>query len=164
MLKEREEWKYQDEDLKRAKCKSRIQIKWKKHTKKTLFGVETKGKERGRLGCLFFRKIAVCNNYLLADNETKRCKKHHQRWLNAEWKCLKWLRIDFIKMGFLTNERNGLGLFSRLTYWQHCYRSEHYWRSFWRSSSLDLGALQGPSCDPTLLLSPFRGMVMIFFS
>ena len=36
--------KYQDEDLKRAKCRSRIQIKWKNYTKKTLFGAETKGK------------------------------------------------------------------------------------------------------------------------
>ena len=53
----------------------------------------------------------------------------------------------------------GRGLFSRLTYWQHCYRREHYWRSLWRSSSPDLGALQRPSCDPSLPLDHFRGLL-----
>ena len=42
------------------------------YKKKLYLGLKLKGK--GRLCCLYFKKIAVCNNYLLADSETKRLK------------------------------------------------------------------------------------------
>ena len=158
MLKEREEWNTKTKIWNVQSVEAEYKLNERTIQKKLYLGLKLKGK--GRLCCLYFKKIVVCNNYLLADNETKRLKKHHQRWLYWEGKFLKLLKIDFIKMGFLTNEWiNGLGLFSRLTYWQHCYRREHYWRSFWRSSSLDLVALQGPSYDPSVLLDHFRGLL-----